>query len=305
MRKSLLFIVIFSIVLLLFTDCRRSRSRGTKSRSRTSRHERTIPDKPKILPDNKQDTVYVLVPQEPDGTPNVKPDNNPNDDDVTIVVPTSKKLKPVVHSDNLPYPPKIVFKRSGFLPTPQEYIEHYNITGEMRELIIACDYNNKTVRNNSVALVATSPGEFNLGQVCDIFDFCFQNWSYVNDPISRDYYAKASETLRNGLNGDCDDFAILLCSAILAVGGEARISFTYDSSSGHAFTEVNIGTTDRRAVAKYLTARYGHSDLWHKEDGSGNWWLNLDWQASYPGGQYFKYNHGTMFNIIQNIYQNL
>jgi transglutaminase-like putative cysteine protease len=256
------------------------------------------------LPENRQDTVYVLVPQEPDGNARVTPNGDADNDDVIIVVPTNKKLKPVVHSDDLPYPPKIIFKHSGHLPTPQEYIDHYNITGEMRDLIIACNYNSKTVRNNSVALVATSPGEFNLGQVCDIFDFCYQNWSYVNDPISRDYYAKASETLKNGLNGDCDDFAILLCSAILAVGGEARISFAYNSDGGHAFTEVNIGTTDRRSVEKYLTARYGHTELWHKEE-NGNWWLNLDWQANYPGGKYFKYNNGTMFNIIQNIYQNL
>jgi hypothetical protein len=86
--------------------------------------------------------------------------------------------------------------------------------------------------------------------------------------------------LCNRLNGDCDDFAILLCSMILSIGGEARINFAYDAVSGHAFAEANIGKTDRCTVERYLTARYGHSEMWHKEDRNGNWWLNLDWQGN-------------------------
>jgi transglutaminase-like putative cysteine protease len=288
--------------LVIFTDCGRRRRRTD---NRSARRERTVtPKEPEI----KEDTVFFVVPTEPETVPDVTPKNpvNPSDEqDLVIVVPSNKVLKPVVHKDNLPAPPQIIFSRPNYSHTRQDYIERFEITGDMKDLIIACDYDSKTVRNNTVALVSASGGNFNLGQICDIFDFCLQNWSYVNDPISRDYYAKASETLRNGLNGDCDDFAILLCSMILSIGGEARISFAYGNDGGHAFTEVNIGKTNRTEVERYLKARYGYTGMWHKEDSNGNWWLNLDWQAHYPGGQYYKYNRGTMFNIIQNIYQNL
>jgi hypothetical protein len=148
-----------------------------------------------------------------------------------------------------------------------------------------------------VALVSISPGTFNLGQICDIFDFCYENWSYVNDPIARDYYAKASETLKNGLNGDCDDFAILVCSMILAIGGESRISFAYKGDDGHAFAEVNIGKTSREDVEKYLLARYGNAELNHKEEGD-DWWLNLDWWAKHPGGEYYEGKKGARIYII-------
>jgi hypothetical protein len=287
-------------MLLLFTDCGRRR-RDTNRNS--SRRERTVtPKEPGKKFEEKRDTAFIIVPSEPDGQ--TVPTISANDDG-TVIIPSIKKLKPVLHKENLPSPPEINFTKPTSIHTRKDYIDYYNITGDMKDLIVACDYDNGTVRNNTANLVSLSPGNFNLGQICDIFDFCYKNWSYVNDPLSRDYYAKASETLKNGLNGDCDDFAILLCSMILSIGGEARISFAYDASSGHAFAEVNIGKTDRREIERYLTARYAYTEMWHKEDGNGNWWLNLDWQGQYPGAKYWKYSNGTCFNIIRNEKYNL
>lgn len=302
MNKKFISIILLLCVLLLFTDCGRRR-RGNTTRNSSRRGRTVTPKEPEKQPEEKRDTVFIVVP-EPDGGQTV-PINPSNNDDGTVIIPSNKKLKPVVHSDNLLYPPEIKFSRPTSIHTRKDYIDYYDITGDMKDLIVACDYDNATVRNNTANLVSLSPGNFNLGQICDIFDFCYQNWSYVNDPISRDYYAKASETLKNGLNGDCDDFAILLCSMILSIGGEARISFAYDSNRGHAFTEVNIGTTNRREVEKYLIARYGYSEMWHVEDNNGNWWLNLDWQGQYPGAKYWQYSNGTCFNIIRNEKYNL
>ncbi len=278
-------------------DNRAERTGQNDRKKRNSRSSKVVV--PSIVPEEKKDTVYMLVPTQPD-VPTIKPS-----DDGKVIIPSNKKLKPVEHKDNLPASPEINFSKPSTRHTRSEYIEYYNITGDMKDLIIACDYDNSTVRNNSVALVALSPGSFNLGQICDIFDFCYSNWSYVNDPVTGDYYAKASETLRNGLNGDCDDFAILLCSMILSIGGETRISFAYDATSGHAFTEVNIGKTNREQVKRYLRARYGGSEMWHKEDSNGDWWLNLDWQGRFPGSKYWQYSNGTCFNIIRNEKYNL
>lgn len=289
--------VILSIVLcacVMLCGCTRWRGQSQKS----GQAQRQIVPENRRKPVVKHDTIYMVVPIQPENKKEFE------DENAEIVFPTTKQLKPLVHEKELPTPPKIEFSRPQNMFTREQYINYHDITGEMKELIVACDYDNSTVRNNAVALVSISPGPFNLGQVCDIFDFCYMNWSYVNDPITRDYYAKASETLRNGLNGDCDDFAILMCSLILAVGGEARISFAYNEKDGHAFAEVNMGTTNRSVAKDYLIARYGNVGLNYKEEG-GNWWLNLDWSGRYPGAKYWAYQRGTCFNIIRNLYKKL
>ena len=280
--------------MLPLFSCRKRRREPNQKIQRTKMTTPTAPIK-------KQDTIFV-VPSEPQGQ--TFPSITPNANDLVIIT-SSKKLKPLIHKGNLPVPPVIDFLRPLSSHTRAEYIEQFNIIGKMKDLIVACDYDNPTVRNNAAALVSLSSGSFNLGQICDIFDFCYINWSYVNDPITMEYYSKASETLKNGLNGDCDDFAILLCSMILAIGGEARINSAQDDTSGHAFSEVNIGKTNRDAVKLYLVARYGVSEMQHKVDSSGNWWLNLDWQGEYPGARYWTYNRGVCFNIIRNEMYNL
>lgn len=295
MKKGILIILLIVLnMVFVFCDCTRWRG---PSQNREQAQSGTVPNsyRKTVV---KHDTIYMVVP--------IPADNNGmfGNEDAEIVFPTTKKLKPLVHDKELPTPPKIEFSQPKYVYTREQYISFHSITGEMKDLIVACDYDNSTVRNNAVALVSLSPGSFNLGQICDIFDFCYMNWSYVNDPIARDYYAKASETLRNGLNGDCDDFAILMCSLILAVGGEARISFAYNEKDGHAFTEVNMGTTSRNLVKNYLSARYGNVGLNYKEE-DGNWWLNLDWSGQYPGAKYWDYERGTCFNIIRNIYKEL
>lgn len=294
MNRFLIIALIVLGMVVALSDCTRwrgpSQNRGQAQRS-------TIPNNnSKTVV--KHDTIYMVVP--------VSPDNSGvlGNEDAEIVFPTTKKLKPLVHNKELPTSPKIEFTRPQNAYTREQYINYHSISGEMKDLIVACDYDNSTVRNNAVALVSISPGTFNLGQICDIFDFCYENWSYVNDPIARDYYAKASETLKNGLNGDCDDFAILVCSMILAIGGESRIGFAYKDDDGHAFAEVNIGRTSREEVEKYLLARYGNAELNHKEEGE-DWWLNLDWWGQYPGAKYWDYQKGTCFNIIRNIYKEL
>lgn len=303
MKRKIFAVSAILLISLLLVDCSRS-SRRRGSASRSSKTVRT--KQPEAKPRTKRDTVYIIVPVQPNTPtePAVKPTLKPEEQD-WVIISSNKQLKPVVHGDNLPRPPAIDFSKPTTHYTRDEYIENNNITGDMKALIVACDYDHPTVRNNTANLVHLSPGSFNLGQICDIFDFCYTNWSYVNDPLTRDYYAKASETLRNGLNGDCDDFAILLCSMILSIGGEARINFAYDETSGHAFTEVNIGHTNQPEVQRYLSARYSSAQMWHRKDSYGSIWLNLDWWGDYPGGEYFKYHRGVSFNIIQNTLKNL
>ena len=168
-----------------------------------------------------------------------------------------------------------------------------------KNIIEACDYRNNVVRNKAAEIASQTPGSFNIGQVCDIFDYCNDNWKYVNDPSQSDLFQKASNTIRNGLTGDCDDFAILMASMLLAIGGDARVNVAWTSDSGHAFTELNLGSKDIKTCADYIRARYDFTgSVWYRKDSEGNGWLNLDWWAKHPGGEYFEGKQGVRFYII-------
>lgn len=168
-----------------------------------------------------------------------------------------------------------------------------------KKIIAACDYRDNVVRSKAAEIASQTEGNFNIGQVCDIFDYCYDNWKYVNDPYKGGLYQKASNTIQNGLTGDCDDFAILMASLMLAVGGDARVNVAYMSDSGHAYTELNVGKTDMTVFANYIRARYGFSgNIWYRTDSNGNNWLNLDWQARHPGGEYYGGKRGARIYVI-------
>jgi len=139
----------------------------------------------------------------------------------------------------------------------------------------------------------SSSGDYNLAQVCDIWEYNRKNWVYINDPNGPDYYSSASNTAKTGLKGDCDDFAIFNAAMVEAIGGTSRVvTATNDEGSGHAFAEVYIGTSedDAKNVTNYICTRYSCKEIWtnHATDDKGitRYWLNLDWSAGYPGGPY-------------------
>ena len=213
----------------------------------------------------------------------------------------NSKNEAIVEIENKTPPPTIHFLVSEHKKKIlQELFKDSNFFKNKKQLIDACDYTNSIVRNEAVSIAGKDDGEYNIGQICDIFDYCYNNWKYVNDPKEKEIFEYASNTISNGLNGDCDDFAVLMCSMILSIGGEARINFAYQKDQGHAFTEVNIG---ENKVDDYISKRYkdvySNSGIYSRIDKDGNHWLNLDWFAKYPGGDYFEYENGTSYYIIQ------
>lgn len=168
----------------------------------------------------------------------------------------------------------------------------------------ACDYNLPYTKMFANQLAARSQGEFSIEQVCEIFDYCYNKWRYVNDPKGQDYLARASESIFASLTGDCDDFAILIASCILACGGDACIVYADGSHGCHAYPEVDIQSfrknrkiTHIQDVINKRYARYSPSSL-AKREKDGHIWLNLDWQAAYPGGQYFQAEKKVYYSII-------
>lgn len=228
---------------------------------------------------------------------------------IKFIVP---KSIPIASAKPLPPPPKLE-RPDIYSPalTPIDKVK--NLLGDaytknfgterekdLIELVQACDYDNPLVRNTAVEVAGeNASGYFNLGQVCNIFDYANKKWAYVNDPSLGEYVAKASESIATNHSGDCDDYAVLIASLVMAIGGEVNISYAYDHDSGHAFTEVKLGENYlRQQVEEYITIRYKINRVdGLVEDEAGNLWLNLDWSADYPGGPYYDYIGGTCFDV--------
>lgn len=126
-----------------------------------------------------------------------------------------------------------------------------------------------------------------LIQCFAIFKKINTNWNYVNDPRSREYFAKASESTKL-LAGDCDDHSILMSAAIRAIGGQPRLIYT----TGHIYPEILIGNKNDLEQVNYLIKKRlfinesAAQQINYHEDGEGHIWLNLDYTAKYPGGPF-------------------
>jgi hypothetical protein len=156
----------------------------------------------------------------------------------------------------------------------------------------AMDYWNPNVIFFARQIVNT-PGKLNIGQICDLYDYLFSNWTYVNDPIGMEYISPASESIMH-LTGDCDDYAVLMASLLASIGASSRVILT----TNHAYAEVYIcNDCSLKNYLKYINERYTSlinkifgvnevQSIYYHKDNSGNIWLNLDWTAKYPGGEF-------------------
>lgn len=140
-----------------------------------------------------------------------------------------------------------------------------------------------------------SAGNYNIDQICDMWEKVNDKWTYVNDPQGGDYFSPASRTINLGLKGDCDDFAILIASLVEAIGGASRIkSAQSPDGGGHAYAEVYISDDKKKvdSLCKDIGQRYHCQSVHYSTDlgpnGKKTYWLNLDWSAKHPGGPYYK-----------------
>ena len=176
------------------------------------------------------------------------------------------------------------------------------------KIVEAMDYSNPTTRDFALMQIDSSHGgEYNIAQICDIWENVFKRWTYVNDPSGSEYFSPASRTINLGLKGDCDDFAIVIGSVMKSIGGSPRIMLAYDSESGHAYAEVYVSSSKAglENVAKYVCERYNCKGIaYHtsySSSGEPRYWLNLDWSARHPGGSFFD-NDGEILIVYPNGY---
>ncbi len=125
-----------------------------------------------------------------------------------------------------------------------------------------------------------------LVRYLSLFNYLHENFSYVHDPVKRNYYSTAEETINNGLAGDCDDWAGLVYKSVRAIGGRARLIRT----SGHIYPEVMVGSSSEfeLSLIPLLDSLYKReyvTDYFHHIDKSDNVWLSFDF-GEYPGDFY-------------------
>ncbi|NOY93841.1 MAG: FHA domain-containing protein [Deltaproteobacteria bacterium] len=163
-------------------------------------------------------------------------------------------------------------------------------------VVAAWDSTTPLTRNTAVQFAAGDQGPYHVEQVARIWNEVRGRWHYVNDPRGQEYFARASESIANDYAGDCDDFAIVLAAMITAIGGESRVVMMDGPGGGHAYTEACI-RDDPDAVRDRLATYYrDHRDdrlgrqrlreIHYRPSESCPVWLNLDWNAGVPGGDY-------------------
>lgn len=149
-------------------------------------------------------------------------------------------------------------------------------------------YDDPLVRQKAMAIASKFPGSYSVEQVNAIYDEMKKNFRYVNDPVNGDVIP-ASEILRNGEVagclgvGDCEDYAILMCSLIEAIGGRCRIVHT----ENHAYPEVQIDSGRRCwwQIAEEDNLKFGERGCiisFHLNWITKEYWLPLDF-GDHPG----------------------
>jgi endogenous inhibitor of DNA gyrase (YacG/DUF329 family) len=193
-----------------------------------------------------------------------------------------RDYKEMIHSmANNPHPERIIISK----------LKPFKNKSEIKE---AVDFDNANVRNFALSSTkkfkkhSDNNSEYRtIIQCFAIFKEINKNWNYVSDPNSREYYAKASESIKH-LSGDCDDHSILMAACIKAIGGVPRLIRT----NGHLYPELLIGTKKDLESINYIVKRklfkYESKDntLKYHIDENNQVWLNLDYTAKYPGGPF-------------------
>lgn len=268
-----LFYIFLIFIFLLLVSCRKSsRNYSSRNKSDTERVERKK-QRDNSSGRNEEDSNHR------------KQNENKNDGDNQITE----------NDDDINVTPRSTDRRITF----------WSINGEenIEMLKESCDYNvpkTKGFANKLAGKASLSDGTFNIEQLCEIFDYCYSKWRYVNDPKGSEYLAKASETIASSLTGDCDDFAILIASCMLAIGGDVCIVTTQGPTGGHAYAEVDISHMKLEHVKSYIKQKFNShriSNIVYRKDGSYIW-LNLDWSGDYPGGPTFKASTRDIYKCV-------
>lgn len=195
----------------------------------------------------------------------------------------------------------------------QKTVDYYK-----REINEKINIGDQLVRDEGLRLIGRGSGLRQIDQICSIYDYVVDNWTYVSDWRGLELFQYSNYTLNMGQKvgssgkGDCDDFAILMASLIASIGGTPRIILAYGPDGGHAYAEVYLGkkgSNDRDIdrIIKWLRFKYQVNEIYYRIDPiSGDTWLNLDWWRdssgpTHPGRAFYQATTSIPIFIQENL----
>jgi hypothetical protein len=164
------------------------------------------------------------------------------------------------------------------------------LTKTVKSLQSKVDFKDSLVRNFAVQHSLDYFDEYHMKygsmvRLLSLFKYINSNFKYVSDSERDEYFANPRETILNGMGGDCDDHTLLMVSCLKAIGGHVRMVLT----EGHLYPELLAG--DEKSFERmqqaivYLFGNEAIDNMYYHEQ-NGQYWLNLDYSAKYPGGPY-------------------
>ncbi|MEP7257250.1 MAG: transglutaminase domain-containing protein [Flavitalea sp.] len=164
------------------------------------------------------------------------------------------------------------------------------LTKTVKALNSKIDYKDSIVRNFAVTHSLEHFDNYynkygSITRTLSLFKYINNNFKYVSDAERDEYFAGPRETILNGLGGDCDDHSLLMVSALQAIGSRCRMVLT----EGHLYPELYCGNKTQfekmqNAILNLFSKEIVSNIYYHEL--KGEYWINLDYSARYPGGPY-------------------
>ena len=157
----------------------------------------------------------------------------------------------------------------------QNYRRYYERVNEL------VDFDSENVASAAENATVDMGAEYNIGKVCAIFDYVDDNCVYTEDPGGDDWYSP--DELLASLQGDCEDYAMLITAMVNEIGGTSRVYLTND----HAFAAVYVGNTSSnfRSASNDVREYYGTILETHAMvDETGYWMVADPLGTFYMGG---------------------
>jgi hypothetical protein len=133
-------------------------------------------------------------------------------------------------------------------------------------------------------------------RLLSLFRHINSNFKYVSDSERDEYFATAKETIQNGIGGDCDDHTILMVTCMKAIGAHCRMILT----DGHLYPELLCGDEKQFEMMQqaviHLFGNEAIDNMYYHEQ-NGQYWINLDYTARYPGGPYVSETAYAIINL--------
>ncbi|MCK5397057.1 MAG: transglutaminase domain-containing protein, partial [Thermoplasmata archaeon] len=166
------------------------------------------------------------------------------------------------------------------LVEPNEYDLEHNYRAYYERVNELVSFDSENVASAAAAATEGMGDEYNIGKVCAIFDYLDDNCVYTEDPGGDKWYSP--DELLDSLEGDCEDYAMLIAAMVENIGGTTRVYLTHD----HAFAAVYVGnsTEEYEQASNDIQSYYGTDVKTHAMVDETGYWINVDPLGTFYAG---------------------